>query len=143
MWTGRLPFPIVLIAHVCRCIYSTTLCDLAWLAVIYLVFSALLLICQRIKVRAVRIDRSSSSWREFLLTALLLLTPALHLAAANQDYLSGWFYLLFMLLPFVIFALARLLLILGDAFDTQSIKEKGLNRNYALAFAMLFCYLPV
>ncbi|MDD4035554.1 MAG: YidC/Oxa1 family membrane protein insertase [Candidatus Cloacimonetes bacterium] len=140
-----LPFLVVLIAHVCGwyLIPTNRYVIIAWLAAFYLVFSALLLICQRIKVRAVRIDRSSSSWREFLLTALLLLTPALHLAAANQDYLSGWFYLLFMLLPFVIFALARLILIPGDAFDTQSIREKGLNRNYALAFAMLFCYLPV
>lgn len=140
-----LPFPIVLIAHVCRwyLIPTNRYVIFAWLAVIYLVFSSLLLIYQRIKVRAPKCDRSSSSWREILLTSLLLLTPALHLASANQDYLSGWFYLLFMLLPFVIYALALMMLRLGDAFVPGHLRDRYLNRSYVLAFAMLFCYLPV
>ena len=82
--------------------------------------------------------------RTALIYTLCLLIPSLHLAAVNPMYLSGWFYPLFLILPFVIFALAWLLLkallTLWPAIRRQSASYHSL---YALGFAMFFTYLPV
>ena len=118
----------------------------AWLAGFYLLICAFLTIYQCVSTGKEKVAHKVSTvygkW-DPALWVILLFTPSLHLAAANPDYLSAWFYPLFLLLPFVIFALSWLMLKLSDAFIPLRLRDGRLSISYALCFSILFCFLPV
>lgn len=149
---GVLPLILLIIAHLSGLYLfpSNRFVIFAYLSGLYLGLCVLLAIWQlffkakdKIETSAVGENKSKPIWN-LLIYILCLFIPSLHLAAANPMYLSGWFYPLFLILPFVIFAMAWLLLkallTLWPAIRRQSASYHTL---YALCFAMLFTYLPV
>jgi hypothetical protein len=120
----------------------------AYLAGYYLALSAVLVIYQMVPRKHHRKPGAASaplpgSLGTWLIYAACLLIPSLHLAAANPDYLSAWYYPLFLVLPYAIFILGRMILKLTEYFVPGDERDQGLLSLYALAFAMLFCFLPV
>lgn len=146
-----IPLPLVILAHLTGIylIPSQRYVIFAWLAGFYLLICVVLAGYQWVVFRkndshggnALRKIPLSSG--RFLLRVVLLFTPSLHLAASNPGYLSAWFYPLFLLLPFIIFALAWFVLRLVDAFIPSGFRDGRLNIDFALSFSVLFCYLPV
>lgn len=146
---GVLPLILLIIAHLSGLYLfpSNRFVIFAYLSGLYLGLCVLLAIWQlffkakdKIETSAVGENKSKPIWN-LLIYILCLFIPSLHLAAANPMYLSGWFYPLFLILPFVIFAMAWLLL---KAISTLwPALQSPYHSLYALAFAMLFTYLPV
>lgn len=149
---GILPFILLAIAHLGGLyrIPTNRYVIFAYLSGFYLVLCLLLGIWQLIfkgkdKPQAGEPAeiKQKTLWTA-LIYALCLLIPSLHLAAVNPMYLSGWFYPLFLILPFVIFGIAWLLLkallTLWPALQSRTAFSSSV---YALAFAMLFTFLPV
>lgn len=120
----------------------------AYLAGYYLALTTVLVIYQMVNRKhrgkpgaaSAPLPGSLALW---LIYAACLLIPSLHLAAANPDYLSSWYYPLFLVLPYAIFILGRMILKLAEFFVPGDERDQGLLSLYALAFAMLFCFLPV
>ena len=165
---GTLPPVLLIIAHFggIYLIPANRYVIFAYLTGLYLGFSLLLSLYQLLKgggkSSAKSPAKASFDFRKILLYILSLLIPSLHLASANPGYLSEWFYPLFLLLPFVIFALARITLMYPALFTASFTADKGFSSKrqdeaatpcperdsglmslYSLAFAMLFCFLPV
>lgn len=83
-----------------------------------------------------------SFWQNALLVFILGLIPSLHLAAVNPMYLNGWFYPLFLLLPFLLIGMAYMLLSLFSRLWRLA-KGSFPPLAYSLVFTALFFYLPV
>ncbi|MCB5272304.1 MAG: YidC/Oxa1 family membrane protein insertase [Candidatus Cloacimonetes bacterium] len=144
---GILPFVLLAIAHLSGLylIPTNRFVIFAYLSGLYLGLCAGLAIWQlffKAKAESSAVGESTPRpvWN-LLIYTLCLLIPSLHLAAANPMYLSGWFYPLFLILPLLIFAIAWLLLKAISSLWTAV--KSPYHSLYALAFAMLFTYLPV
>lgn len=120
----------------------------AYLSGAYLALALSLSFIQRLdtppaaKSARTSLQRQASFWQNAILVILLGFIPSLHLAAVNPMYLSGWFYPLFLALPFLFICLAYLLLSLFSRL--WKIESGSYPRlAYSLAFTALFFYLPV
>lgn len=97
---------------------------------------------RELSVAQQRSDGAELSCRQqvfyYVPSLILLLIPVLHLASVNHAYLFGGYYLLFLLLPFTLYLIARVTLF---AF-TSKVPDQVLYHSYAIAFSVVFCFLP-
>jgi len=116
----------------------------AYLSAVYLVLILFLVCVQIFRAKREPIATHKMGRSSLLLYCAALLIPSMHLASVNPMYLSGWFYPLFLVLPFAIFGLAWVSLGLAMWFWPSTGRAFHRFRpSYSLAFAMLFTFLPV
>jgi len=112
------------------------------LAAYYLLLGSALRLINIFKIKRnarVRPERRFGTWsHEHLALLLVLMVPVLHLASVNHAYLFGGYYLLFLLLPFGIYLLARAALF---AFAPAS-PDRGRNPLFAAAFSFVYIFMP-